>query len=259
MLLSANGLSLDLDPLWVFFLVASRLLALFILLPGIGTDQVPETFRYYIVIIIAAISAMSLPSQPMPEHLHQIVLLLASEFVIGVVLSLFPAMILGGLSVAGQVVAGVIGLGQANMIDRSLGESVSILAKYNLMFGTLVFLGINGHHVVIKAATTNVGTSILGQGFSIDRSLTLLSDCFSSSFELAIVISAPILIATLITQFLLGLITKFVPQINVFIISLPLSIFMGFYIIYFTMDPFVDHIENHFVGLEEMSGAVFLK
>lgn len=259
MLLAANGLSLNIDPMWVFFLVACRLLALFYLLPGIGTDQVPDQFRYYLVIIIAAIAAMSLPSQRIPEHLHEILLVLASEFSLGVILSLFPSMILGGLSVSGQIIAGVIGLGQANMIDRSLGESVSILAKFNLMVGTIVFLSMNGHHVMIKAATLNVGQVILGSGFSMENSIGLLSECFSSSFELAIVVSAPILIATLISQFLLGLITKFVPQVNVFIISLPLSILMGFYIINFTMDPFIENIEARFLQLEELSSAVFLK
>ena len=259
MLLAAEGLSLDVAPLWVFFLVASRLLALFYLLPGIGTEQVPEQFRYYVVILIAAVCSMSLPRQQMPEELHVILLLLASEFTVGIILSLFPAMILGALSVCGQIVAGVIGLGQANMIDRSLGESVSVIAKFNLMLGTIVFLGMEGHHVILKAATFQVGTTILGDNFSIPQGLELLSQCFSSSFELAIVLSAPILIGTLISQFLLGLMTKFVPQVNIFIISLPLSIFMGFYIISFSLNPFLSNIEREFGSLEEISKAVFIK
>lgn len=259
MLLSANNLSLDLDPLWVFFLVASRMLALFYLLPGIGTDQVPEQFRYYLVVMISAVCAFSLPGQKMPEEVSVVLLVLASEFCIGIVISLIPFMMLSGLSVAGQVVSGAIGLGQANMIDRSLGENVSVLSKFNLMVGTLIFMGINGHHIVLRAATQHVGELLLGQTLSLDRCVSILSDCFSQSFELAVIVSAPILIATLISQFLLGLITKFVPQVNIFIISLPLSILMGFYIISFTMEPFEDRVVERFTSLEEMVGAVFLK
>jgi flagellar biosynthetic protein FliR len=258
MMLTANTLALDTDPLWIFFLVASRLLALFYLMPGIGTDQVPEQFRYYTVVLIAAICAMSLPAQPMPEELHLVLLFLGSEFTVGVLLSLFPSIILGSLSVSGQIIAGVIGLGQANMIDRSLGESVSVLAKFNILLGTLIFLGMNGHHVLLKACTFHVGQIVLGGNFSLERGVELLSQCFSSSFELSIVLSAPILIATLISQFLLGLMTKFVPQMNIFIISLPLSILMGFYMIGFTLDPLIGNIEKEFSTLEELSGAIFL-
>ncbi len=259
MLLSSGDLSIDLGPMWVFFLVAARLIALFHLLPGIGTDQVPEQFRYYLLILISAVCAYSLPAQKMPEELHEIVLSLASEFTLGIILSLFPSMIIGGMTMAGQIIAGVIGLGQANLIDRSLGESVSVLAKFNSFLGTLIFLGINGHHVILKAATTNIGQLVLGRGFSLERSVNLLTVCFTSSFELAIVLTAPILIATLISQFLLGLITKFVPQVNIFIISLPLSIFMGFYIISFTMEPLTENVVDRFSVLEEYTGAVFLK
>lgn len=258
MVFSANGLTLELDSLWVFFLAACRLLALFYLLPGIGTDMVPEQFRYYLVVLIAFVIAATVPGQKMPNQLHQILLVMSSEFTIGVVISLFPAIILGGLSVSGQVVAGVIGLGQANMIDRSLGENVSVIAKFNGLVGTLIFLSINGHHILLRAVSNRLGEVLFSQGFSLARVITLLADCFSSSFQLAVVVSAPILIATLISQFILGLITKFVPQMNIFIISLPLSILMGFYIINFTMDPFADRTREQFDKLEEYTGAVFL-
>lgn len=258
MVLSANGFVLELNSLWVFFLVACRLLALFYLLPGIGTDMVPEQFRYFFVVLISFILALFLPAQKMPEQLHQILLVMASEFTIGVVISLFPTIVLGGLSVSGQIVSGVIGLGQANMIDRSLGESVSVIAKFNSLLGTLIFLSINGHHVLLKAISHRLGEVVFAGDFNFTRVIELLSESFSASFELAIVISAPILIATLISQFILGLITKFVPQVNIFIISLPLSIMMGFYIIDHTMDPFRDRTKEQFEKLEEYTGAVFL-
>lgn len=192
----------------------------------------------------------------MPEEFHLILAAIIGEFAFGAIMSLLPSLILGGLLVSGQVVAGVIGLGQANMIDRSLGESVSVIAKINVYVGTIIFLLINGHHVVIKAASSNLGFIQHLTNENLGKSVQILVTCFSESFELAIVISSPILIATLVSQFLLGLITKFVPQVNIFIISLPLSVLMGFYILSFTMEPLSGKIIGEFTKLEELTGAL---
>ncbi len=257
-LLSVNSFELDIGLLWTFFLILTRLVTLLFILPGIGTEQVPVQFRFYLALSISVITSVSIPQIPMPESMHAITLAIIAEFIFGLALSLLPALVLGGLAVSGQVVAGVIGLAQANMIDKSLGESVSVLARFNMMLGTLLFLAIDGHHVLLKAATLELGNPKPGIFTSFDTTIETLTLAFSSSFELAIIIAAPILIATLISQFLLGLITKFVPQVNIFIISLPLSIFMGFYIMSFTTEPFNNLLIEEFKLLEEYAAIIVM-
>ncbi|HMO18406.1 MAG TPA: flagellar biosynthetic protein FliR [Oligoflexia bacterium] len=257
-LLSVNNFEIGIAPLWTFVLILVRISTLLFMLPGVGTEQIPAQFRLYLAMSISVLAAMSIPQIPMPEELHLIVLSIATEAIFGLLLSLLPAIVLGGLAVSGQVIAGVIGLGQANMIDRSLGESVSVLAKFNMYLGSLVFLAIDGHHVLLKAATLELGYPSVAVIPSFNKGIQILMTSFSSSFELAIAISAPILIATLVTQFLLGLITKFVPQVNIFIISLPLSVFMGFYIMSYTIEPFASQLVEEFTLMEELAGAVVL-
>lgn len=251
-----SSINLDIAPLWTFILIAARLLALLFLLPGLGTDQVPESLRYFIGILIAFTISVSIPKVPMPEEFHLILANILGEFAFGAILSLLPTFVLGGLLVSGQIVSGVIGLGQANMIDRSLGESISVLSKINLYVGTIIFLMINGHHVLLKASSEHIGFIQTLTQDDLGRAVDILSTCFSQSFELSIAISSPILIATLVSQFLLGLITKFVPQLNVFIMSLPLSVLMGFYILNFTMEPLALKIKQEFAQLEEFAGAL---
>lgn len=251
-----SSFSLDIAPLWTFILVAARLLALLFLLPALGTDQVPENIRYFTGILLAFVISFSIPKVPMPEEFHLILAGLVGEFAFGAILSLLPTLILGGILVSGQIIAGVIGLGQANMIDRSLGESVSVIARINLSIGTIIFLLINGHHVLFKATSAHVGFIQHLTQDDLGKAIEILTVCFSQSFELAIALSSPILIATLASQFLLGLITKFVPSINVFIISLPLSVLMGFYILSFTIEPFSLKVKQEFSQLEELTGAL---
>lgn len=251
-----SSLSLEIAPLWTFILIAARLLSLLFLLPGIGTDQVPENLRYFAGILIAFTISISVPKVPMPEEFHLILAGIVGEFAFGAILSLLPTLVLSGLLVSGQIISGAIGLGQANMIDRSLGESISVVSKINLQVGTIIFLLINGHHVLLKAASEHIGFIQTLTQDDLGRAVEILTTCFSQSFELAIAVSSPVLIATLVSQFLLGLITKFVPQINVFIISLPLSVLMGLYILSFTMEPFSLKIKAELSQIEEFTGAL---
>ncbi len=251
-----TSLNLDIAPLWTFILVSCRLFAILLILPGIGTDQIPESLRYFNGLLLAFVISIAIPKTPMPEEVHLVLAGVLGEFTFGAILGLLPSLILSGLLVSGQIIAGVIGLGQANMIDRSLGESVSVLARINMTVGTIVFLLINGHHVVFKAASTHVGFIQNLTQDNLSRSVEILTVCFTQSFELSIALASPILIATLASQFLLGLITKFVPTINVFIISLPLSVLMGFYILSFTIEPFSSKVTEQLSELEEFTGAL---
>ena len=192
-----SSLSLEIAPLWTFILVAARLLALLFLMPALGTDQIPENLRYFNGILLAFVISITIPKVPMPEEFHLIFAGIFGEFVFGAILSLLPTLILGGLLVSGQIVSGVMGLGQANMIDRSLGESISILSRINVSIGIIIFLLINGHHVLFKAASAHVGFIQHLTQDDLGKAIEILTVCFSQSFELAIAISSPILIATL--------------------------------------------------------------
>jgi flagellar biosynthesis protein FliR len=133
---------------------------------------------------------------------------------------------------------------------------VSFISRTNLVVGTIVFLFLDGHHVIILAAIGHLGEFGLGV-FRINASLgPFLLQQVIQSFELAVNIAAPILATTLVTQFVLGLITKFIPQVNIFIISLPLTILIGFYIIIYTLPGIAEHLVHQFSQLEELTGQV---
>lgn len=252
-----GNIEIDFAVYWTWFLLFIRMGALFSALPGIGTDQVPERFRLMPAITIAACVALGGVRAHTPATLAEGGLMMGSELALGYILGFIPQLVLGGLTVAGQIIAGSVGLAQANMIDHSLGESVSIISRLKAQIGVLVFLFMDGHHIVIRAASgiaSDVGIGMFRPGAD---TFAILLERFVSAFHLSIVISAPIIVSALLTQFVLGLVTKFVPQVNIFIISLPLSIIAGLYIIEVTFPGLVYHVEHEFKFLEEALARVF--
>lgn len=248
---------IDISPLWTFFLLASRFGGVFLVLPGIGSNRVSPQFRFAATAMCSIVILISGAKAPQPAHTAEMVLMLGSEFVLGYALGMIPAMVLGGLAVAGQVISGAIGLGQANMIDRSLGGNVAVLAQVKMLVATTVFLLIDGHHVILRAASGTPGEIGLGIFRPNMETAQVIGERLIAAFDLAVIVSGPVLITTLVTQFVLGLITKFVPQVNIFIISLPLSLMVGLYIMEFSFPGLVNHTVKEYAQIQEVIGQIF--
>ncbi len=247
---------LDFTGFWTWFLLFTRFTALLYSLPGIGTEEVPMPVRVTLAIVISSVLTISGAMATLPIHLAEAGLMILTEFALGYLLGAIPLYIVGSLAVAGQVTAASIGLGQASMIDPSLGEHVSVLGRLQALMAVAIFLIVDGHHVVISAASDF--TTHFGIGFFRPDANTaqLLVERFSHSFELAVVVSGPILVTILVTQFVLGLLTKFVPQVNVFIVSLPLTIGVGLFIAAYTLPSLGRQLIKEFSYTEEYEAAL---
>lgn len=241
-----SGISFDLIPFWTWFLILVRCFGLLETLPGVGTMQIPPMFRFTFTFAISLCLVFGGVRANLPATFGEAGLMVVTEFLLGIALGLIPALIISGIGVAGQVTTGAIGLGQANMMDPSLGGQVAILARLQMLIAVSLFLLIDGHHAAFKAAAGLMGDIGLGYFRPTMDIFMVLLDRFTSSFELAVMCSAPILVTILVTNFVLGLITKFVPQVNIFIISLPLTIIVGLYIVVYTFPGVNDHLIRGF-------------
>ncbi len=247
---------IDFSFLWVFIMFFARFGGLFTSLPGVGTEQVSTALRIPIVLVFAAVTSLTGLKVPEATNVIQGALMISGEFLIGYLLGLIPSFIISALAVTGQVTAGAIGIGQAAMIDPSLGESVSVLARVESLLATALFLLIDGHHIIIKAAT-GVGHDVALGTFRPDSHIALLLiERFADSFVFAMTIAAPVLSTILVTQFVFGLITKFVPTINIFIMSLPVTIGMGLYMIAFSLPELTTHLIEQYREIQEVAARV---
>ncbi len=247
---------LDFSALWTWALLFTRFTGMFFSLPGIGTDQVPESLKILPALIIAACVVIGGAKVDYPQTMAEGALMLFSEFSLGYLLGMIPSIIIGGIAVAGQIISGSIGSGQANMLDLSLGEPISVLSRIKIQLAIFIFLLIDGHHYVIKAAAGISRDIGIGMFRANGEIASFLIARFSASFEFSLILCTPIIVAALLTQFILGLITKFIPQINVFIISMPLTLLVGLYIMGETMPGFMQLLLNNFVEMENVLSRI---
>jgi len=158
--------------------------------------------------------------------------------------------------VAGQAIAGSMGLSMANMIDPNLGN-VPSLSQFFLIIGTLLFLSLGGHLIMISVLYSSFDLIPIAKGgFSIEMILALLI-WSSQIFSGAVVIAFPILIGLLLVNSLLGLVSRAAPSLNVFAIGFPALIPLGLGMLLLTMTIWFEQVENlWFIGFDQLNEVI---
>ncbi len=215
------------NVLWTFMLLNTRFIGMMSLLPGIGGGAQGLKIRFGGTLLMALASLPATEMVPPPDNIVMMGAGLLSEMVLGAVIAFIPSLLIAGAQTAGQLSSTTMGLGASQLFDPSMGASVSGLAK---LFGdmvVLVFLLVGGHYVVIKAVSGLGGEIIPGTFLMGGLTTELLINRTAHVFHAGVMISAPVIVALLLTQFVMGLITKAVPTVNIFIVSFPLTIGIG--------------------------------
>ncbi|MGA2402114.1 MAG: flagellar biosynthetic protein FliR, partial [Syntrophobacteraceae bacterium] len=165
--------------------------------------------------------------QPVPLELASFASVIFGELIYGILFALSMLLITGAFELAGELIGFEMGFGFSQTADPLTGARFTVLAVWTQLLATLVFLSINGHHVILKILVESFKKVPVGS-FALDSALfgklLLLSGML---FILAMKLAAPVLAVLILTQIGLGLMSKFAPQINILATSFPLTITLG--------------------------------
>jgi flagellar biosynthetic protein FliR len=141
--------------------------------------------------------------------------LLANEALTGLLLGLSMNILFSGIQVAGQIVSQLSGLSIADVFNPAFEEDASVFSSLFYFLTMAVFVAVGGHRLVTEAlldtfAAAPPGRAALGHGF-----VEVLTNIATQSFALGIRAAAPLLTALLLSNLVLGLVSRTLPQINV--------------------------------------------
>jgi flagellar biosynthesis protein FliR len=201
----------------VFTLVLARTSTLMMTAPIFGMPGLPRRVRAFIAV---AISLLVTPvylgtSLPPVEQIFDYAHLLANEALTGLLLGLSVNILFSGIQVAGQIVSQMSGLSLADVFNPAFDEEVSVFSQLFYFLTMAVFVAVGGHRIVMEAlldtfAAAPPGHAALGSNF-----VEVLTNVATQSFALGIRAAAPLLTALLLSNLVLGLISRTLPQINV--------------------------------------------
>jgi flagellar biosynthetic protein FliR len=245
------SLNISLPHLQLFFLIFIRVGAILMSMPVFDSKSIPLFFKVALAFATSIILFPMLKIDPMPmsTHVFTLGISVAGEILFGLVIGFSVKLIFAGVQLAGQLAGYQMGLALANVMDPSSSQQVPLLAQFNNLFALLVFISINAHYWFIKALTKSfemVPPLNVHFGGSLLEQLVRMS---GNMFVIGIQVGAPVIAALLITSVAFGLIARTVPQMNVFIVAMPLKIGVGLLFLGFGLPYFAAFLQKIFGDL----------
>lgn len=223
------GYGLDGHNLICFLLVFVRVSALLLASPVFGAQTTPVQVRIMTTLAISA--ALSSVVQPkmgaVPTDLWGLAIAVFMEAVSGVLIGAFMSMALQVAQIAGGIMDMQVGLSSSQILNPISGVSSTVLAQFKFMLGVVVFLCMDGHHLILRALVHSYSAAPTFTGASMEILKTSVVTLLTSVCLLAIQIAAPVMGVSMVIDAALGLINRAVPTFQAMVIGLPAKIAMG--------------------------------
>lgn len=216
----------------VFVVVFARVGTLVMLMPGIGERFIFSRARLSLAFFVALVMLpMARPLLRLPPDVSGVVALLLGEVLIGLVIGVCARFVMASLQTAGTLVAQTMGLGFATTIDPTGGQQNPSIGNLLTMLGITLVLTSDLHHVAIVAIHESYRVLPPGGSPELGDVMALAVRAASQGFSLAVQISAPFIIFGLLFNLGLGVLARMMPQLQVFFLAIPASIFGGMFVL----------------------------
>jgi flagellar biosynthesis protein FliR len=212
-----------------FLLVFARAGTMVMLLPGLGEQNISPRLRLTIALILATVL---LPLHQRAYHIDTSALapsmvLLVEEILIGAVLGLTARLTISALAVAGSVIAQQLGLGFVTTVDPTQGEQGVLIGNFLTLLGITLFFATDMHYLVIAALNDSYTLFEPGEVPATGDVAALVTKVASGAFRVGIQLSAPFLVFGLVFNVALGVLSRLMPQMQVYFVALPATILIG--------------------------------
>jgi len=222
-------MTVTVDPVWgtAVFLLTLRLGALFVLSPIWGLASVPPSFRVLLLLAISATLVSSLPVKPaIVSDGGSLAAASASELIVGAILAFGVFAAFAVFSFAGKVLDVQVGFGLGNVFDPITHSQGPLIGAILSLLGVTLFFAIDGHHALLRGVAYSIEALPLGTPFASLPAAAVLKQ-FGVMFSLSLVLAAPALFCLLFVEAGLAVLSRNLPQMNLFIVAIPVKIFVG--------------------------------
>jgi len=222
-------LNFSADEYKVFILILIRISVILFLFPFYGSPVVPGMVKTGIALIITMIlyPVVNVDPHLFPVQTINFALLVIAEVLIGMALTYSIQVFFGTVQFAGQVIGFQMGFSMINVVDPQSGVSISVLSQIGYLSMLLIFIILNGHHIILSAVVESFRILNMGDIYLKAGLVDQLSTMIAGLFVLGIKIAAPAMAALLFTSAAFGICAKFVPQMPILIVAFPLKIAVG--------------------------------
>jgi flagellar biosynthetic protein FliR len=208
-----------------FILVLARVTPLFVVAPLFSSQIIPPHVRGIIAVGISiGLAPIALHGQHIPTDPVILGGLVIEGMLVGLGFAFTLAILLGALESAGSVIDVLSGFSYGSLINPMNGEETAVMTRFYSLVGTLIFLVIGGDAWTLRGLDRTFQLVPLTSGPRLSSLVGGVEQVFSTIFAAALEVAAPVLVALLITDVAFGIVSRVVPQLNVFAVGFPTKV-----------------------------------
>ena len=228
----------------LFFMVLMRMTAFAVSWPIFGAETVsaPVKVLFALTLTLVVFPTLSWSEAQTQAVGQDLMLLAAREALIGVTIGFLARFFFFAFRIAGEFMSQAMGLGSAQLFNPALGGQSGAVEQFYVGLASLFYLGVNGHHYLIKGLAQTFGAVPAAQLSFQTSQFTGLGRLTQEVMEIGLRLSAPVMISLLVVNLVLGVIGKTVPQLNVLVTSFPINILVGFGLMIITLPMTMEHM-----------------
>jgi len=208
----------------LFFLAFTRIMAVMIHVPALGGQNIPSQVRIGLGLTLALV-LFPLQSAPTGEMIGAFAfgIGIGKEIIIGTLVGFAADLAFGAIQIAGSAMGMGSGFESGRIFNPSLGEAGSAFDQIFVMTAAMIFLLLDGHHLVLIALQKTFTAVPLNGALpfnGLEAVLRMTSVFVASGVHMAL----PVMAALFLTDLTLGLLARIAPQVQVYFLGLPVKV-----------------------------------
>lgn len=215
---------------FVFLLVFARLGSMLMLLPALGEISVSPRVRLVMALGLAAVlmPVVGAAYGALPSTVGGLAVIVISEMLVGFFIGVSARMVMSALQVAGTAIAFQTGLAFAQNIDPTQGVQSALVGSFLAVLAVVLIFATDLHHLMLLAGRDSYTLFVPGQMLPVGDFAEMAIDTVAGAFKLGIQLASPFIVFGLIFYLGLGILSRLMPQIQIFFIAMPANILLGF-------------------------------
>ncbi|WP_409294363.1 flagellar biosynthetic protein FliR [Peribacillus sp. SCS-26] len=217
----------------VFLLVLVRVTTFFVVCPIFSYRTIPAMHKIGFSVFLAWIMYYTIDA-PALEIDYLFFLLAIKEALVGIVLGFIAYMVMAAVQMAGGFIDFQMGFAIANVIDPQTGAQGPLLGQYIYTTALLFLLATNGHHLLLDGIFYSyeaVPIDKVFKPFGSEPFMIHAAEVFNQTFLAALQMSIPLVGSLFLVDVALGIVARTVPQLNIFVVGVPVKIIVSFFIL----------------------------
>jgi flagellar biosynthetic protein FliR len=222
-----------------FFCVLARVSPLFLLAPLFSSKTIPARARGVVAVALAVgLSPVAASGVHVPVETWALAGTIGKELLVGAAFAYAVGAIYAALQVAGSLLDLTMGFSFAASIDPINGNQSAVIQNAYGLVGTLIFLTIGGEEWLLRGLAHTYDVVGLTNAPPLGGLVKMVTEAFAGIFVSAIQVAGPVLLALILTDAAFGVVSRVVPQLNVFAMGFAVKVIVGLVLIGVSL-PFV--------------------